>query len=673
MKKNYFVIVLLASFVFCFTAFAGTPPHNFDSISTWTYGSNLWLSHGATCVVGDSVYAYYCMYYSVGNGSGLMKTSRLDTGAIWKDYGSLHVGSKTTLVGDSGTFDSWWASFPGIWYENGVYHLVYEAVQGNSSQQTWTGIGYAFSTDGIHFSKPYNGPILKPDTLSYQYIAMGTPKLYHLNGIWYLFYHGDGKTPFNYWTDSDPSALWKTDQICLATGTSLEPGKLMPVTNNPILPVIPNTWEAHSTGSRNIYYVNGLFYMVYEACYDSAFDNHSQHLQVAFQDATWGWGLATSHDLVHWRRCSTPITGTMINPFDAFHATYNWIPWESKYGWFTHQDGVMFVPLQNGLNVFRRGNAEIPSNPNPMVVKTLIDPTIYNLNFEAESLYHKYGYQTMHGETTCWAVDTTTNDSCGVWLWGPKIRPCNVRDGEHVATYVLKAIKKPTISGDSLFKFDICSGHGVKILAEKKFNIASNDTMWQYINLPYIKTSTDSVIEYRLHLLKANGTNSKYEVYADRVTSTDKFFYTFQAESLLHNVGRRDTLNNIIGWRAGKDTSGALCYGPFTQTIPVGKNIAVYKVTIDTTLLTYWDRVNNVDVGYIDVVTGYYGAMSLASKTLKVRDFTGSNQYQLITLSFNNPAYTAPDPNKDSSLQFRIFSYGKTRFRADKVFIYYEN
>lgn len=211
----------------------------------------------STWEINGILHAYYIRWEAGLGGVGLATSS---DGLTFHDQGFV------LRAGQAGEWDSSFATFPGVWYEAGIFYLVYEATGHNSRGN----IGLATSLDGRNFQK--HGIILWQLPYGWESVNIGTPSLYRENGIWYLFYHGfDGHTC----------------QIGVATGHSLF--DLQKYAGNPIVRSIPGTWQAGTAGRRDIRKVGAKYYMVYEGSE-----------QQPYETTKWASGIASSHDLYTW-------------------------------------------------------------------------------------------------------------------------------------------------------------------------------------------------------------------------------------------------------------------------------------------------------------------------------------------------------------------------------------
>jgi hypothetical protein len=196
----------------------------------------------------------------------------------------LDVSHGVQATNAAALWDDRLTSFPGAWKEGNIWYLVYE---GGGEDVGWPGdIGLATSTDGRHFAKHPNNPILRHSPTGWERANIGTPSLYKERGIWYLFYHGyDGNVC----------------QIGVASGTSLT--NLTKSASNPILPVTPGAvaWDTGTTGKRSSIVKEG-------ACYYFAFEGSTAP---PFAQSKWSSSLARSTNLTSiW----TKFPGNQIIP-----------------------------------------------------------------------------------------------------------------------------------------------------------------------------------------------------------------------------------------------------------------------------------------------------------------------------------------------------------------------
>jgi predicted GH43/DUF377 family glycosyl hydrolase len=145
-------------------------------------------------------------------------------------------------------------------------------------------IGYAESTDGIHFTRAAER-VLKPETPYELNGGVEDPRLVQINGTWYLTYTGYNK---------------KDAQLCIATSKDLKHWQRHGV----ILPAYQGTWNKRWTKSGAIIpqKINGHWYMYYLGTKADGRDY---------------MGLAVSDDLLHWKDAtSEPVLPRREGAFD---------------------------------------------------------------------------------------------------------------------------------------------------------------------------------------------------------------------------------------------------------------------------------------------------------------------------------------------------------------------
>ncbi len=222
----------------------------------------------STVTLNGTIYAYYIKYDSTtpscldaSRSAGGVGLATSTDGVNFTDQGFV------LKAGPSGTWDCDYASFPGIWVDNGTFYMAYEG-SGSSPQN----VGLAISSDGVHFTKM--GTIISHQTSGWEKDGIGTPSIYNENGTWYVFYHG-----YN--------AANKSVQIGVATGSTIY--GLARYNGNPVITTVPGTWQAGTAGHRSIQKNGGAYYMVYEGSEAPPYNT-----------AKWASGIAASTDLLHW-------------------------------------------------------------------------------------------------------------------------------------------------------------------------------------------------------------------------------------------------------------------------------------------------------------------------------------------------------------------------------------
>ncbi|MBO4421998.1 MAG: hypothetical protein J5879_01060 [Clostridia bacterium] len=219
----------------------------------------------------DGQYRAYYICYRTNTGKGGVGLAISNDGVDFTDMGCV--------IQPDADYDMNGAYFAGAWYdkEDGKTYVAYECKGGEkTSYGTLENVALAVSADGVDFEK--EGVIIKRDQRPWQSANVGTPDLYKDGDTWYVFFHG-----FDY----------KTCQIGVAYGKDLHE---LTMVKNPIIPTKKNTLWSGTTGRRDIIYVGGWYYMVYEISTEQPYDS-----------ACWTHKFARSKDLIKWETTGDPL------------------------------------------------------------------------------------------------------------------------------------------------------------------------------------------------------------------------------------------------------------------------------------------------------------------------------------------------------------------------------
>ncbi len=258
--------------------------------------------------VGDTIYAYYISSPAGSNGCPCIGL------ATSKDGVTFEKVNDAVIVAGPESYDIRMASFPGVWYEDGVFYVAYESTPSSGAAN----IALATSTDGVNFTK--QGLILEMDrSLDWQNINIGTPDLFKKDGVWYLTFHGYGTRGYDC-------------QIGLAYGNELKAGSLTTLPE-PILPTSadPSAPNSGTTGRRDVTFdkESGYFYMVYEVSTDRVGGD--------FSGSNWNHAFARSKDMVSWE-CVGPFLERVSSGFGYDGPN------------FLQVDGQIYVYMRNRSN-----------------------------------------------------------------------------------------------------------------------------------------------------------------------------------------------------------------------------------------------------------------------------------------------------------------------------------
>jgi len=234
--------------------------------------------HFPDMVYVDGEYWGYYICYRTDSGKGGVGLATSTDGFNWTDKGCV--------IQPGEDYDMNGAYFAGAWRDtDGKFYLVYECKGGeNTEYGTLENIALATSDDGIVWEK--QGVILYKDAKSrkfapWQSANIGTPDLYKVNDTWYMTFHG-----FNY-TDC---------QIGVASGSDIT---ALTMESKPVIPTKSNTDYSGTTGRRDVIYVDGWYYMVYEVSTDQVNGN--------FGGSEWTHMFARSRDMVEWESVEAPL------------------------------------------------------------------------------------------------------------------------------------------------------------------------------------------------------------------------------------------------------------------------------------------------------------------------------------------------------------------------------
>jgi len=213
----------------------------------------------------------------------LLACSVLLFAASWKlPFGGWHRLSESPILSPQG--DGWESAGtfnPAVVMHDGKYVMLYRA----QDKQGTSRLGYAESTDGVHFTRRPE-PVLIPETDYEKDGGVEDPRLVKIDNAYYLTYTGYNK---------------KDAQLCLATSRDLLHWDRKGV----ILPANQGNWNVKWTKSGAIVpeKIAGKYWMYFLG---------------TSADGTDQTGLASSADLLHWtEETRTPVLPRRAGAFDS--------------------------------------------------------------------------------------------------------------------------------------------------------------------------------------------------------------------------------------------------------------------------------------------------------------------------------------------------------------------
>jgi hypothetical protein len=304
-----------------------------SATALWTKYSNPVLSSGPSYWDSASVGmpsvllmdGSYKMWYAGSSGtkdSGRIGLATSSDGVHWTKSGSTPV----LTVGDPGAWDSGYVLAPHVIFHNGIYEMWY---RGTDVPETSLGarIGYASSTDGVHWQKYGGNPVL----------SVGPAGRWDERLIWSAYVIVQGST-YKMWY----SACGETN-CSIGFATSPDGINWEKDAGNPVLDVGP----AGSWDSKIVYFPNVLFnWSDYEMWFSGNYGSPDRI------------GHATSLDGIHWSEDpSNPVL--TVGPAGNWDSGYvNASPvildgntykmWYTGSNWLQDRIGYATLPSQRG-------------------------------------------------------------------------------------------------------------------------------------------------------------------------------------------------------------------------------------------------------------------------------------------------------------------------------------
>jgi predicted GH43/DUF377 family glycosyl hydrolase len=229
----------------------------------------------------------YHLWYAGSDGSGGLKIGYAysSDGINWTKYDDPattappYAESDPVLIqGSSGSWDAGHVLQPSVFFDGTTYHMWYGGTNGDLSERH---IGYATSTDRIHWTKYSGNPVMVPGSSgSWDDVWVDSPNVLFINGIYHIWYCGfDGTYVQTGYATSADGISWNKDAL------------------NPVLVVGPSgSWDNFWVYQPSVV-TDGVKYHMWYSGGGSAF--------------TWRIGYAVSFDGINWTKYNDPTTTTL--------------------------------------------------------------------------------------------------------------------------------------------------------------------------------------------------------------------------------------------------------------------------------------------------------------------------------------------------------------------------
>ncbi|WP_159622604.1 family 43 glycosylhydrolase [Ruania rhizosphaerae] len=535
-------------------------------------------------------------YYFYGIRDNGVSLSTTKDGVTFVDRGQV------LTPGEDVTYET----FPGIYYEDGVFYLYTErGVFGVNDYE----IQLATSTDGVNFTD--QGIVLSPTPGTFDERGMGTPTMVEKDGEYYLFYHGANGT-----------------DMCNGVAIGSSPsGPFTKHSTSPVLPCGPDgTFDSGTAGKRDILLEDGVYYMIYEGSTDGVNQDFSR--------SAWSTGLARSTDLLTWEKFEQ-------NPL--LPVTEPRLPEDQGYG----NDGPAFVQIDGATWVYYRASSGANYTKRARLTTEGL-PDAFDQRFPAASLTHDIGSLTAGG-----LLASPGSDSTGYLVSGPA--HTGIPHGENTAI-VAASVQETSGPDEDVMRIEAVDASGA-VVAERQVTRDMFRTPGQveYFVLPYY-LGTDADIRYRVHwdgnteltvesMLVKYGDEDRYGLQNPRI-------FEAEGQEFGHQMGRVEG----DGWSADpvQDTApGYLLFGPYVSDLDPGNRAARIRIMTDDV------SSDNQALVHIEVHDANSEEV-LAERSIRRSDFREAGAYQDFALwGWQAPPY--------SSIEFRVYWHGHAYINVDRV------
>jgi len=267
---------------------------------------------------------------------------------------TLSTSDPVLVRGAKGDWDGARIDPGGMVYHDGQFHMIFNAFS------AWPGnveMGYAVSSDGIHWEKQGEGPVLKTSDVDYaQVAASASSLLVEDDGTWVLYFH-----------------VWQTRSASLGSGfigraTASQPQGPWTVEAEPVLRMSKNedAWDGGQVSQANVHKTENGYLMYYTGA------DKKGYMRI---------GLATSANGIDWDKHDDPAStealyansdpllapksgswesngiyqSRVVNTPDGWimiYKTFGFLPQNNALGFAISEDGVDWVKVEQNPLIF---------------------------------------------------------------------------------------------------------------------------------------------------------------------------------------------------------------------------------------------------------------------------------------------------------------------------------
>lgn len=287
---------------------------------------------GHSCVIKDeNIYKMWYAGVDYGSHVQIGYATSLD-GIVWSKYGFNPI----LTSGLPGSWEEVRVENPVVIKDEGIYKMWYDGRNiGNKDQ-----IGYAESTDGINWVKSPDNPVIIPGSSgSWDSFGVSAPSVIKDGNLYKMWYDGHANGPHRIGYAFSPDGIIWTKHP-----------------SNPILDIVPFSWENDAVFTPTVIKDGGLYKMWYAGRGFGFLD------RIGYAESLDGitWTKFSSNPVLIWGELGAWDHGCVAHP-SVIHI-------EGQYKmWYTGYDGT----------VWRIGLAEWTVGPIPATID--IDPDTLNL------------------------------------------------------------------------------------------------------------------------------------------------------------------------------------------------------------------------------------------------------------------------------------------------------